>query len=50
MSWMQKARADNKPIVYIGFGSITVPSPNRVTSRIIKAVLKSAFFKHKSDC
>ncbi|KAF9049628.1 glycosyltransferase family 1 protein [Hymenopellis radicata] len=41
VEWMDKARADNKPIVYIGFGSITVPHPNRVTSRIIKAVLKS---------
>ncbi|KAJ3804397.1 hypothetical protein EV368DRAFT_27870, partial [Lentinula lateritia] len=28
-------------IVYVGFGSITVPDPNRVTSRIIEAVLKS---------
>ncbi|KAK0221931.1 glycosyltransferase family 1 protein [Armillaria fumosa] len=41
LTWMDKARADGKPIVYIGFGSITVPHPNRVTTRIIKAVLKS---------
>ncbi|KAK0187892.1 glycosyltransferase family 1 protein [Armillaria mellea] len=41
LTWMDKARADGKPIVYIGFGSITVPHPNRVTARIIKAVLKS---------
>ncbi|KAE9404059.1 UDP-Glycosyltransferase/glycogen phosphorylase [Gymnopus androsaceus JB14] len=40
-AWMEKARVDGKPIVYIGFGSITVPHPNRVTSRIIEAVLKS---------
>ena len=40
---MAKARSDGKPIVYIGFGSITVPHPARVTSRIIKAVLKSMF-------
>ncbi|KAF7299097.1 Glycosyltransferase family 1 protein [Mycena indigotica] len=39
--WMDKARSDGKPIVYIGFGSITVPNPNRVTARIVKAVLKS---------
>ncbi|KAF7314233.1 Glycosyltransferase family 1 protein [Mycena kentingensis (nom. inval.)] len=41
VDWMAKARADEKPIVYIGFGSITVPHPNRVTARIVKAVLKS---------
>ncbi|KAF7291557.1 Glycosyltransferase family 1 protein [Mycena chlorophos] len=39
--WMDKARADEKPIVYIGFGSITVPHPNKVTARIVKAVVKS---------
>lgn len=38
---MDKARSDGKPIVYIGFGSITVPHPGRVTGRIINAVLKS---------
>ena len=38
---MAKARSDGKPIVYIGFGSITVPHPARVTGRIINAVLKS---------
>ncbi|KAJ3828774.1 glycosyltransferase family 1 protein [Lentinula raphanica] len=41
LAWMEKARSDGKPIVYIGFGSITVPNPNRVTSRIVEAVLKS---------
>lgn len=40
---MEKARADGKPIVYIGFGSITVPNPNRVTAKIVKAVLQSMF-------
>jgi sterol 3beta-glucosyltransferase len=38
---MAKARADEKPIVYIGFGSITVPNPKLVTERIIRGVLKS---------
>jgi sterol 3beta-glucosyltransferase len=38
---MAKARADGKPIVYIGFGSITVPDPTLVTERIIRSVLKS---------
>jgi sterol 3beta-glucosyltransferase len=41
LEWMDKARADGKPIVYVGFGSITVPRPNKVTSHIVKAVLKS---------
>ncbi|KAJ4482174.1 glycosyltransferase family 1 protein [Lentinula aciculospora] len=41
ITWMEKAHEDGKPIVYIGFGSITVPNPNRVTSRIVEAVLRS---------
>jgi len=39
--WMDQARKDGKAIVYIGFGSITVPNTRSVTERIIKAVLKS---------
>jgi sterol 3beta-glucosyltransferase len=38
---MAKARADQKAIVYIGFGSITVPNPTAMTKNVIKAVLKS---------
>ncbi|KAJ7505356.1 glycosyltransferase family 1 protein [Mycena galericulata] len=41
VEWMAKARKDGKAIVYIGFGSITVPHPNRVTAKIVKAVLKA---------
>jgi len=41
LKWIEKARNDGKPIVYIGFGSITVPRPNKVTGRIIDAVLQS---------
>ncbi|KAL0960717.1 hypothetical protein HGRIS_005744 [Hohenbuehelia grisea] len=41
LEFMAKARADQKPLVYIGFGSITVPDPNRVTSRIVRAVVQS---------
>ncbi|KAF8270838.1 hypothetical protein EI94DRAFT_1569918 [Lactarius quietus] len=41
VDWMTKARADGKPIVYIGFGSITVPNVRLVTERIIRGVLKS---------
>jgi len=41
IQWMDKAREDGKAIVYIGFGSITVPNSRSVTERIIKAVLKS---------
>ena len=40
-SFMAKARSDGKPLVYIGFGSITVPNPKLVTERLIRAVLKS---------
>ncbi|KAJ7780616.1 glycosyltransferase family 1 protein [Mycena maculata] len=39
VEWMAKARKDGKAIVYIGFGSITVPHPNRVTAKI--AVLRA---------
>jgi sterol 3beta-glucosyltransferase len=39
--FMVKARSDGKPLVYIGFGSITVPNPKLVTERLIRAVLKS---------
>ncbi|KAH8108738.1 hypothetical protein DFH11DRAFT_1071203, partial [Phellopilus nigrolimitatus] len=38
---MSKAREDAKPIVYIGFGSITVPNPPAMTRSIVKAVVKS---------
>lgn len=41
LDWMEQARREGKPIVYIGFGSITVPRPNRVVARIIKAVARS---------
>ena len=41
VAWMDKARQDGKAIVYIGFGSITVPDPPAITRSIIKAVLKS---------
>jgi len=41
LAWMQKARDDGKPIVYIGFGSITVPNPPAMTRSILKAVAKS---------
>jgi sterol 3beta-glucosyltransferase len=41
LDFMDKARKDHKPIVYIGFGSITIPHPNRVTAKIMQGVLKS---------
>ncbi|ESK94997.1 glycosyltransferase family 1 protein [Moniliophthora roreri MCA 2997] len=41
LKFMTRAQRDGKPLVYIGFGSITVPHPNRVTLRIIKAVKKA---------
>ncbi|KAG6891346.1 hypothetical protein C0992_008461 [Termitomyces sp. T32_za158] len=41
LDFMAKARTDGKPLVYIGFGSITVPNPSRVTERLVKAVIQS---------
>ena len=41
LDFIAKARSDGKPLVYIGFGSITVPNPKQVTERLIRAVLKS---------
>ncbi|KAH9049862.1 hypothetical protein EDB84DRAFT_837101 [Lactarius hengduanensis] len=41
IDFMAKARSDGKPLVYIGFGSITVPNPKLVTERLIRAVQKS---------
>ena len=38
---MEKARQDGKPLVYIGFGSITVPDPRSVSEHIVDAVVKS---------
>ena len=39
--WMAQARADRKPIVYVGFGSIVVPNPTEMTRNIIRAVEKA---------
>jgi len=41
LDFIAKARSDGKGLVYIGFGSITVPNPKLVTERLIRAVLKS---------
>ncbi|KAF8743908.1 hypothetical protein AX14_013965 [Amanita brunnescens Koide BX004] len=41
LEWMEQARRESKPIVYIGFGSITVPRPNRVLASMVKAVARS---------
>lgn len=43
LDFIAKARSDGKALVYIGFGSITVPNPKLVTERLIRAVLKSIF-------
>lgn len=42
-AFMDKAKADGKPLVYIGFGSIVVPKPNEITKSIIEAVEKGEF-------
>ncbi|KAG8993485.1 hypothetical protein FRB94_010728 [Tulasnella sp. JGI-2019a] len=41
IAFIDKARADQKPLVYVGFGSIVVPKPKAMTRNIVKAVLKS---------
>lgn len=41
LRWMEQARKDGKPIVYIGFGSITVPRPNRLLAQIVRAATRS---------
>lgn len=41
---MRQAREDGKPLVYIGFGSITVPNPQSMTEHIFQAVQKSKCF------
>ena len=46
--FMAKARSEGKPLVYIGFGSITVPNPAEVTQRIYAAVAKSMFMHSPS--
>ena len=38
VEFIEKARADNKKIVYIGFGSIVVPKPAELTKAVIKSV------------
>jgi sterol 3beta-glucosyltransferase len=35
---MKKARADDKPLVYCGFGSITIPDPAALTQAVIESV------------
>jgi sterol 3beta-glucosyltransferase len=40
VAFMDKAKADGRPLVYIGFGSIVVPKPNAMTRSIISAVEK----------
>ncbi|CAK9780636.1 hypothetical protein CC85DRAFT_329264 [Cutaneotrichosporon oleaginosum] len=40
-AFMAQAKADGKPLVYIGFGSIIVPDPAAVTKSIVKGVEKA---------
>ncbi|KAM0257029.1 hypothetical protein ACHAQJ_004624 [Trichoderma viride] len=39
--FIQKARADGKKIVYVGFGSIIVNDPAKMTQEVIDAILKA---------
>lgn len=40
-NFIEKARADKKKLVYVGFGSIIVPDPAKLTQEVIDAVIKS---------
>ena len=42
LQFIVRARAEHRPLVYIGFGSITVPHARALTRSVVKAVLKSA--------
>ncbi|KAL2017215.1 hypothetical protein VTK56DRAFT_2422 [Thermocarpiscus australiensis] len=39
--FIEKARKDGKKLVYVGFGSIIVPDPAKMTQEVIDAVLKA---------
>ncbi|OTB02405.1 glycosyltransferase family 1 protein [Hypoxylon sp. CI-4A] len=39
--FIQKARKDEKKLVYVGFGSIIVPDPAKMTQEVIDAVLRA---------
>lgn len=41
LKFIDKAHADNKKIVYIGFGSIVVSDPDAMTKCVLEAVKKS---------
>lgn len=44
VQFMDKARAENKKIVYIGFGSIVVSNPDAMTKCVIEAVKESGVY------
>ncbi|KAL8345659.1 hypothetical protein RB601_005620 [Gaeumannomyces tritici] len=39
--FIEQARRDGKKVVYVGFGSIVVPDPVKMTQEVVDAVLKS---------
>jgi len=39
--FIEKARRDNKKLVYVGFGSIIVPDPAKMTQEVIDGVMKA---------
>ena len=41
LDFIDKARKDEKKLVYVGFGSIIVPDPAKMTQDVIDAVLKA---------
>ncbi|KAL2132336.1 hypothetical protein VTI74DRAFT_3940 [Chaetomium olivicolor] len=41
VEFIEKARAEEKKLVYVGFGSILVPDPAKMTQEVIDAVMKA---------
>lgn len=41
VAFMNNARAKNKPIVYVGFGSIVVSNPDEMTRDVVEAIKQS---------
>ncbi|KAI1170111.1 autophagy-related protein 26 [Nemania sp. FL0916] len=39
--FISRARRDGKPVVYVGFGSIIVPDPDKMTKEVIDGVLRA---------
>lgn len=50
VDFMERAKMDDRPLVYIGFGSIVVPDPDEMTRNIIAAVEKGESSLYSALC